>query len=142
MTLWKQELSIAEINGMLHNTMAEVLDIRCEEVGRDFLRGSMVVDRRTHQPYGILHGGASVALAETLGSLAASMACGEDQLCFGLDINANHIRQAKTGRVYGTATPLHIGRSTQVWNIDIRDEAERRVCVSRLTVSVMVKPAV
>ncbi|AKH70113.1 hypothetical protein IMCC21906_02458 [Spongiibacter sp. IMCC21906] len=140
MSIWKQDISLEALNAQLRNTLAETLDIRCEEVGDDYLKGSMVVDSRTHQPYGILHGGASVALAETLGSIAASLTCGEGLGCVGLEINANHIRKVESGRVYGTATPSHIGRTTQVWDIKICDEAGKTTCVSRITMAIIPRP--
>ncbi|USA42951.1 hotdog fold thioesterase [Spongiibacter taiwanensis] len=140
MAIWRRECSAEELNVQMRNTLAETLDIRIEEVGDDFIAGSMVVDKRTHQPYGILHGGASVALAETLGSVAASMCCAPGFGCVGLDINANHIRAVTTGRVYGKATAAHVGRTTQVWEITLENEEGKKVCVSRLTMAVIPRP--
>lgn len=137
MSIWKRNVSVEELNGYLVNTLGEVLDIRVEEVNDDSLVMSMPVDQRTHQPYGILHGGASVALAETVGSMAASLVADEGRAVVGLDINANHLRKVTTGRVYATARPVHAGRATQVWDIRIADEAERPVCISRLTMAVV-----
>lgn len=111
--------------------------IEITEVGSDYLCGKMPVDKRTHQPMGLLHGGASVVLAETLGSIAATLAVDTKQYyCVGLEINANHVRSVKEGFVYGKATPLHIGRSTQVWQININNEEGRLVCTSRITMAV------
>lgn len=120
--------------------MIEHIGINITEVGDDFLAGTMPVDHRTVQPMGILHGGASVALAETLGSMAASLVIDPSrQYCVGLDINANHIRSARSGYVKGVARPLHLGSSTQVWSIEIKDEQEKLVCISRLTMAVLTK---
>jgi uncharacterized protein (TIGR00369 family) len=122
------------------NTMVEHIGIEITDLGADYLRGRMPVDGRTIQPMGILHGGASIALAETLGSIAANLVVDpEKSYCVGLDINGNHIRSAKQGFVTGTARPLHIGSTTQVWNIEIKDEAERLICISRLTMAVLQK---
>lgn len=118
--------------------MVEHLGIVITELGNHFLKGTMPVDQRTIQPMGILHGGASVALAETLGSLAANLVVDKDKkYCVGLDINANHIRPAKQGVVTGTAKPLHLGSSTQVWSIEIVNEENKMVCISRLTMAVL-----
>ncbi len=123
--------------------MIGTLDIMVTEIGDDFVRGTMPVDARTHQPYGLLHGGASVALAETLGSIA-SMLCSDakTERAVGLDINANHIRAVTSGRVTGTARPLHVGRTTHVWEIRIEDESGRLVCIARLTTAVVPKQAI
>jgi 1,4-dihydroxy-2-naphthoyl-CoA hydrolase len=141
MSLWRHPPDLERINRWSENTMMQVLGIRITEVGDDFLRGTMPVDARTHQPYGLLHGGASVALAETLGSTAA-MLCVDPaaQRTVGLDINANHLRGVRSGTVTGIARPLHIGRSTQVWEIRITDEADKLVCISRLTMAVVAAP--
>ena len=113
------------------------------EIGEDFVRATMPVDERTRQPYGLLHGGASVALAETLGSTGANMCVDRSRyLCVGQEINANHVRSARNGLVTGTARPLHIGGSSQVWGIDITNEAGQLVCVSRLTMAVLQKIAI
>lgn len=120
--------------------MIEHIGINITEVGDDFLAGTMPVDHRTVQPMGILHGGASVALAETLGSMAASLVIDPSrQYCVGMDINANHMRSARSGYVKGVARPLHLGSSTQVWSIEIKDEQEKLVCISRLTMAVLTK---
>ena len=138
MSLWKQPADLARLNGWSANTMMEALGIRITAVGDDWLAGSMPVDHRTHQPYGLLHGGASVALAETLGSTAAMLTLDpEKELAVGLDINANHIRGVRSGTVTGTAKALHIGRTTQVWEIRIENEDGALVCISRITMAVI-----
>jgi len=140
MAIWKQTGSLDQINASSRNTMVSTLDIRVVELGEDFLRGTMPVDERTRQPFGLLHGGASVALAETLGSLAGNLCLdGSKEVAVGLDINANHIRATTSGTVTGTARPLHIGRTTQVWEIRIEDDRQRLVCISRLTLAVVPK---
>jgi 1,4-dihydroxy-2-naphthoyl-CoA hydrolase len=117
------------------------LGILFTEVGEDFIRGTMPVDERTHQPYGLLHGGASVALAETLGSMGAAMCVDRARhLCVGQELNANHLRSVRSGLVTGTARPRHVGSRSQVWSIDIVDGAGALVCVSRLTVAVVDRP--
>jgi 1,4-dihydroxy-2-naphthoyl-CoA hydrolase len=130
--------SIEEINKMSKNTMLEVLDIKITGIGEDYIEATMPVDHRTHQPYGILHGGASVVLAETLGSIGAMLVVDPKQFyCVGLDINANHIKAVKSGLVKGTACPIHTGRSTQVWQIEIKTVEGELVCLSRLTMAVV-----
>lgn len=138
MAIWKQQPDLERLNGFSRGTMVDTLGIAITEVGPDFLRGTMPVDGRTRQPFGLLHGGASVALAETLGSLAAWLVLDDpaNQLAVGLEINANHVRAARDGVVTGTARAEHLGRSTQVWSIRIEDAASRLVCISRLTVAV------
>lgn|SRR5215213_1910398 len=138
MSIWHRAYTLAEARLRFNGTMVDHIGITITEVGENFLKGTMPVDRRTVQPTGILHGGASVALAETLGSLAASMVVNnQEKYCVGLDINANHIRSAKNGQVTGIAKPIHIGSSTQVWSIEITDEENRLVCISRLTMAVL-----
>lgn len=138
MAIWKQDTDLARLNGWSANTMMETLGIRITAVGDDWLQGTMPVDQRTHQPYGLLHGGASVALAETLGSTAAMLTLDPAQeVAVGLDINANHVRGARSGTVTGTARMLHIGRTTQVWEIRIENEAGELVCISRITMAVI-----
>ena len=138
MAIWKQDIDLARINGWAANTMLETLGIQVTEIGDDWLRGTMPVDHRTHQPYGLLHGGASVALAETLGSTAAMLTLDPSkELTVGLDINANHIRGVRSGVVTGTAKALHLGRSTQVWEICIENETGQLVCISRITMAVI-----
>jgi 1,4-dihydroxy-2-naphthoyl-CoA hydrolase len=137
MSIWKTKLSLEDANALGNNTMIEHLGIRVIEIGDDYLKASMPVDRRTHQPFGILHGGASVALAETAGSLAAQMCIDPGHYCVGLDINANHLRKVTQGLVFALARPIHLGRLTQVWDIRITEEQGKPVCISRLTMSVL-----
>jgi 1,4-dihydroxy-2-naphthoyl-CoA hydrolase len=138
MSIWHTRLGVEELNARHERTMIKPLGIEFTEIGEDFVRGTMPVDERTHQPYGLLHGGASVALAETLGSTGASMCVDPDrQRCVGQEINANHLRSMRRGRVTGTARPVHLGGRSQVWSIEIRDEAGALVCVSRLTMAVL-----
>lgn len=125
----------------LDQTLLGALGIELTECTRERVSGSMPVDRRTHQPFGLLHGGASVALAETLASIGAQLNAGAGEMAVGLEINANHLRGVRAGRVHGVATPVHVGRRTQVWVIDIRDDQGRAVCTSRCTLSVIPKSA-
>lgn len=118
----------------------QALGIVLTEIGSDYVRGTMPVDGRTHQPDGLLHGGASVLLAETLGSTAGGLSVGPEQAVVGIEINANHLRGVRSGIVTGTARPLHVGRSTQVWEIRIEDARDRLVCISRLTLAVIDRP--
>lgn len=136
---WPDGATVAALNARSRGTLMESLGIEFTELGPGYLRGTMPVDARTHQPYGLLHGGASVALAETLGSSAGALMAG-DNAVVGLEINANHLRAVRTGTVTGTARPLHIGRSTQVWEIRIEDDAARPVCISRITLAVLPQP--
>jgi 1,4-dihydroxy-2-naphthoyl-CoA hydrolase len=129
--------SLDALNAMSRGTAMEPLGIVFTELGPDFLRATMPVDARTKQPYGLLHGGASVLLAETLGSSAGMMAVGDGQGVVGIEINANHLRGVREGLVTGTARPLHVGRQTQVWEIRIEDARGKLVCVSRLTLAVI-----
>lgn len=137
MPIWKQDVTLESINDFSPNTIVELLGIRFMEIGENYLKASMPVDKRTHQPYGLLHGGASVVLAETLGSTGAMLATEPGNRVVGLEINANHMRGVREGLVVGTAMPLHVGRTTQVWNIQIVDESDKLVCVSRLTMAVL-----
>ena len=138
MTIWRSLRSIEDLNSTRPGTMVEHLGIEFTEIGDDFIRGTMPVDGRTRQPYGLLHGGASVALAETLGSTGATMCVDtKEYQCVGQEINANHVRPARTGLVTGTARPVHLGGRTQIWVIDIVNEAGKLVCTSRLTVAVI-----
>ena len=130
----------AELDALSAGSAIEHLGIVFTEVGDDFVRATMPVDARTVQPYGLLHGGASVLLAETLGSTAAMLCVAEGERCVGIEINANHVRAARDGTVTGTARALHVGGSTQVWEIRIEDERGRLVCVSRLTLAVVAAP--
>ncbi|HSN18755.1 MAG TPA: hotdog fold thioesterase [Gammaproteobacteria bacterium] len=140
MSIWFKPFSVDDINAYQRDTLVSHLGIRYTEVGEDFLSATMPVDARTKQPAGILHGGASVALAETLGSTGANMVLDRDKkLAVGLEINANHIRAMREGEVHGIARPLHIGGTTQVWEIRVSDGEERLVCVSRITMAVLDK---
>ncbi|HJW16101.1 MAG TPA: hotdog fold thioesterase [Flavisolibacter sp.] len=140
MFIWFQPYSLESVQQRGSGTMVEYLGINIVELGEDFLSGTMPVDHRTVQPMGILHGGASVALAETLGSIAANLVVDPaNKYCVGLDINANHVRAARHGVVTGKAVPIHLGSSTQVWQIEIRDEQQRLICISRLTMAVLNK---
>ncbi len=139
MRIWfDKSLSVEKLEHLGRGTMGEHLGIRWTEVGDNLIRATMPVDHRTRQPYGLLHGGASCVLAETIGSVASAMVVDHEKfLCVGLEINANHIRSAREGFVTGTATPFHLGSSTHVWDIRITDEKEKLVCVSRLTVAII-----
>lgn len=132
--------SAEALNAQARGTLIEHLGIEVLEVGPDFVRGRMPVDERTRQPFGLLHGGASVVLAESLGSMAANLCIDpEQQLAVGLEVNANHLRAVTSGWVIGTARPLHVGRSTQVWEIRIEDAGGQPTCVSRLTMAVVAR---
>lgn len=135
-----KESLLQSVNKLSRNTMLEHLGIEFTDIGDDFLVANMPVDNRTHQPYGILHGGASVVLAESLGSMAASLKIDRNkQICVGLEINANHIRSVREGFVTGKATPIHIGKSTQVWEIRIKNEEGKLVSISRITMAILDK---
>ena len=139
MGIWHGKPDLESVN-FLHQgvTIVGALGIKITRVGDDYLEGTMPVDSRTHQPMGILHGGASVVLAETLGSMAANMVVDSSKYyCVGLDVNANHLRSVRSGVVTGRATAVHLGRSTQVWSIGIVDANNRDICISRLTMSVL-----
>lgn len=136
--MFPKELTIKRLNAINENTLAGHIGIEFTEVGSDYLVARMPVDERTIQPYKILHGGASVVLSETLGSQAAAVLLDLDkQYPVGLEINANHIRSISSGYVYGRVTPIHIGRSTHVWETRITDEENRLICISKLTVAVL-----
>lgn len=140
MIWFHKSIQVHDIQPLGKNTIAEQIGIEFTEIGPDFLKGRMPVDHRTHQPYGLLHGGASCVLAETLGSVGAALVIDQSKfICVGLEINANHIRGVREGFVTGTASPIHIGASTHVWDIRIQDEREKLVCVSRLTVAILPK---
>jgi uncharacterized protein (TIGR00369 family) len=138
--MWRSLKTLDELNAP-SSTLIAHLGIKFTEIGPDFLRGTMPVDERTQQPYGLLHGGASVALAETLGSMASSMSVDAEFQCVGQEINANHVRSARSGLVTGTAKAAHLGGRTHVWTIDIVNEAGKLVCISRLTVAVIKRGA-
>lgn len=137
MTIWLKPAQLAEINARNAQTAVEHLGIEITELGDDYLVGRVPVDHRTKQPFGLLHGGVSVVLAETLGSIAAYHAAPEGHLAVGLDINANHLRSARSGWVTGKATPVHIGKTTQVWQIEMVDEDGKKTCVSRITMAIL-----
>ncbi len=137
MAIWKRPISIEALTTSHRNTAPEHLGLEFLEVGDDFIRARIPVDHRTRQPYGLLHGGVSVVLAETLGSCGAIYCCPPGQRVVGLDINANHLRGAKSGWVTGKTTPIHIGRSTHVWHIEMEDDDGRLTCVSRITMAVL-----
>jgi 1,4-dihydroxy-2-naphthoyl-CoA hydrolase len=143
-TIWFQKnITLDNILPLGKGTMGEHLGMAFSAIGNEYLQATMPVDHRTMQPYGLLHGGASVALAETLGSVASALVVNHEQFyCVGLEINANHVRSARGGVVTGTATPLHLGATTHVWDIKIHDERNKLICVSRLTVAVLKRPAV
>jgi 1,4-dihydroxy-2-naphthoyl-CoA hydrolase len=140
MSIWRNLKTLEEINAP-GATLISHLGIRVIEIGPDFLRGTMPVDARTVQPYGLLHGGASVALAESLGSAAAAMCVDAEYQVVGQEINANHVRAARSGLVTGTAKAVHIGGRTQVWSIDIVNDSGKLVCISRLTMAVIKRGA-
>ena len=136
--VFRAPVSIDALNALSRGTLIEHLGIVFTAAGEDWLQATMPVDERTRQPYGLLHGGASVVLAETLGSTAGNLCVDTaSQICVGLEINANHLRATRTGSVTGTARALHVGRTTQVWEIRIDNEAGKPVCISRLTLAVV-----
>lgn len=140
MRIFPENLSLNTLNALSKNTMAQTIGIEFTAIGPDYLEAKMPVDPRTHQPFGLLHGGASVALAETLGSVAAT--CCVDmkrQFCVGLEINANHIRGVREGYVKGVTKAIHVGKKTQVWEIRITNEGDELVCISRITMAVLDK---
>lgn len=141
MPIWfDPSITVPRLQALFPGTMGGAIGIELTEIGENFLKARMPVDERTIQPYGLLHGGASAALAETLGSVASAFVVDQTQYyCVGLEINANHVRGVRDGYVYGTATPLHLGKTTHVWDIRIYDEREKLVCVSRLTVAILRK---
>ena len=138
MSIWFKPYTIADIQWMLNDNMCETIGIEITELTPDSIKGRMPVDKRTVQPMKILHGGASVALAESLGSVGSNLIVDNSKyVCVGLDINANHLRPASSGFVYGEAKPIHIGKKTHVWSIEIKDEKGKMVCISRLTMAVV-----
>ena len=140
MALFPENVTLQVLNKLSKNTMAERIGIEFTAIGADFLEAKMPVDERTRQPFGLLHGGASVALAETMGSVAAACCVdGSRQFCVGLEINANHIRGVRQGFVRGITKPVHIGKKTQVWEIRIVNESDELVCISRITMAVLDK---
>ena len=137
MRIWTKPISVESITALSERTATSHLGIEFIEVGDDFLRARIPVDERTVQPYGLLHGGVSVVLAETLGSIAAGHVLAEGFYVVGLDINANHLKSARSGWVTGITRPVHIGRSTQVWHIDMHNDDGELTCVSRITMAVL-----
>jgi 1,4-dihydroxy-2-naphthoyl-CoA hydrolase len=137
MRIWKKEISPAILANNHSKTATEHLGLEFLEVGDDFIRARVPVDERTRQPYGLLHGGVSVVLAETIGSCGAHYSCPPDHRAVGLDINANHLKSATSGWVTGTARPVHVGKSTQVWQIDMHNDAGELTCVSRITMAIL-----
>ena len=140
MNIWKVKPEVKILNEMSQNTMLSHLDRKFIEIGEDFLKATMPVDHRTHQPMGLLHGGASATLAETLGSFASHLIVDTTKFdCVGLEINANHVRSKTEGIVTGIAKPIHLGSKTHIWDIRIEDERGKLVCISRLTMAVLPK---
>ncbi len=140
MSIWFKPYTVDIIQPTLKNNMGETIGIEITEITSGSLKGRMPVDHRTIQPAGILHGGASVALAETLGSIASNLIIDTGKfICVGLDINANHLRPATNGFVYAEASPIHIGKKTHVWSIEIKNEEGKMVCISRLTMAIIEK---
>jgi uncharacterized protein (TIGR00369 family) len=137
MSIWQKPVSVAELTAIHLDTAVSLLGIEFLEVGEDFIRARVPVDTRTRQPYGLLHGGVSVVLAETLGSCGAAFSSPPGYRAVGLDINANHLKSATSGWVTGVARPVHIGRTTQVWQIDLHNDAGELTCVSRITMAVL-----
>ncbi|OCR23750.1 esterase [Pseudomonas syringae] len=138
MGLWRDKPNIEQLNALNKNTILEWLDIRFESFTDDSLTASMVVDHRTHQPYGLLHGGASVVLAESVGSTASYLCIDTSKyFCVGLEVNANHLRGLRSGRVTAVARPVHIGRTTHVWDIRLTSDEGKTSCISRLTIAVV-----
>ena len=138
MGIWIREPDLADLHEGRKNTISELLDIRFEAFDDQSITASMPVDSRTHQPYGLLHGGASVVLAETLGSMASYHCIDTSRFyCVGLEVNANHLRALRSGRVTGVCRPVHLGRSTHVWDIRLNGEDGKTSCISRLTVAVV-----
>lgn len=138
MSMWTSLPDLAYLNAMRKNSICEVLDITFDAFDDNSITASMVVDHRTHQPFGLLHGGASVVLAETLGSMASYMCIDQKQFyCVGIEVNANHLRGVRSGRVSAVARPVHRGRTTHVWDIRLTDDTGKLTCISRLTIAVV-----
>jgi uncharacterized protein (TIGR00369 family) len=138
MTIWRETPDLQRLNQLQKNTISELLDIRFEAFTDDSLSASMAVDSRTHQPYGLLHGGASVVLAESLGSMASALCIDTSRYyCVGLEVNANHLRGLRSGRVSAVARAVHLGRTTHVWDIRLHGEDGKPSCISRLTVAIV-----
>jgi 1,4-dihydroxy-2-naphthoyl-CoA hydrolase len=141
MSIWFDEhIELKNFAPWSKDTLGEHLGMEFTAIGDNFLQATMPVDKRTRQPYGLLHGGASVALAETLGSVASALVIDRSKnICVGMEINANHIRSARSGFVTGTCTPIHLGSTSHVWEIKIHDEQQKLICISRLTVAILKK---
>ena len=138
--IWHTKPGLDELNDRGKNTAVENMGVEITEIGDDYLKGTMPVDERTRQPRGVLHGGSSVLLAESLGSIAANYCVDRDKaFCVGMEINANHLRSVRGGIVTGITRPVHLGRSTQVWEIRLYDQKERLICISRITMAVVMK---
>ncbi|MFT6868159.1 MAG: 1,4-dihydroxy-2-naphthoyl-CoA hydrolase [Cyclobacteriaceae bacterium] len=132
-----ENVDLHSLQEMGRDSMVEFLEIEFTEIGKDYLVAKMPVNQKTRQPFGLLHGGASVVLAETLGSIASNLVLAGKQIAVGLEVNANHIRSVKEGFVFGTARPIHLGKKTHVWSIEIKDEYNNMICISRLTIAVI-----
>lgn len=139
MAIWHKPVSLEQINLLRGDTLARHLEIEVTEIGDDYLVACMPVNNKTRQPFGVLHGGASIALAETVGSIAANLAVDENHYCVGLEVNGNHLKSVADNSVVATATAVHLGRTTQVWDIRIVDDIGKNVCISRLTMAVLRK---
>jgi 1,4-dihydroxy-2-naphthoyl-CoA hydrolase len=139
MGIFQKNATLESLNKMSDNTLSGLLGIEFTEIGDDFIAARMPVDDRTRQPLGLLHGGASVALAETLGSVAATLCLDDSRFCVGLEINANHIRSIRNGYVTGRTKPIHIGKQTHVWEIRITNESNELICISRITMAILEK---
>ena len=140
MAIWHNKFTLEDLNNLSKNTMVEHLGIIYTNIGDDSITATMPVDQRTHQPDGLLHGGASVTLAETLGSVAANLCIDRNKrFCVGLEINANHVRSARNGVVTGITRPIHLGNSTQIWDIRINDEKNHLICIVRLTMAILTR---
>lgn len=137
--IWKQKFELAQVKATSDKTLSSHLGIEFTELGPDYIEATMPVDERTRQPFGLLHGGASVVLAETLGSVAALLCIDnpQERVPVGVEINANHLNSVRSGKVIGRVSPIKVGRSIQVWEIRVRDEQDRPVCVSRITIAIV-----
>ena len=139
MRIFKEGITLESLNKWSENTLAQHLGIEFTGIGEDYLEARMPVDSRTRQPLGLLHGGASVALAETLGSVAATLCVDSTKFCVGLEINANHVKGVREGFVRGITKPIHIGKQTHVWEIRLTNDAGELICISRITMAVLEK---
>jgi len=137
MRIWKQEINLEKLHERNQDTMSDFLEISFSEIGDDYLCASMPITDKVKQPVGIMHGGASCVLAETVGSIAANFCVDSSYYCVGLDINTNHIRAIREGRVFAKADPFHLGQTTQVWHIEIHDEMKKLISITRLTMAVL-----